>query len=110
MNTSTQKYLARKHNTVYRIFNGLLMGMLLASVITTADAEDSFQDNVLFNPSNSQLRAEARGRVMIYDRLDNAVVERAMDEQFGRIEHMMFVRTRHPQPDSEVIYEDDDCD
>jgi hypothetical protein len=109
MNTSIQKYLASETGTICRALTALLMGMLLATVATTADAEDSFQQNALFNPSNSQLQAEARGRIMIYDGLDNAVVERAMDEQFDRIEHMMFVRIRNTQPDGEVSYDDDGC-
>jgi hypothetical protein len=43
--------------------------------------------------------------------LDNAVVERALDEQFGRIEHMMFVRTRQSSSDDddEDTVEDDGC-
>ena len=47
---------------------------------------------------------------MIYDGLDNTVVERALDEHFDRIEQMMFVRTRHTEPDGGVSYEDDGCD
>lgn len=109
MNTSIQNYLACETGTICRALTALLMGMLLATLATTAGAEDSFQQNVLFNPSNSQLQAEARGRIMIYDGLDNAVVERAMDEQFDRIEHMMFVRIRKTQPDGEVSYDDDGC-
>lgn len=112
MDISMQKYLACKTSSICRALIGLLMGMLLVPVATTVDAEDSFQQNALFNPSNSQLQAEARGRIMIYDGLDNAIVERAMDEQFDRIEHIMFVRirnTHNTQPDSEVFYDDDGC-
>ena len=64
-----------------------------------ADANDGFQYNALFNPSPAQLKAEDRGRVMIYDGLDNAAVERALDQQFGRIEHMMFTRIHEPPDD-----------
>jgi hypothetical protein len=110
MNTSTQKYLARRTGAARRVLIGLQMGMLIAPVVTTANAEDSFQHTVLFSPTNSQLQAEARGRVMIYDSLENSVVERAMDDQFNRVEHMMFVRTRNTLPDGEVSYDDDDCD
>ena len=33
-----------------------------------------------------------------------------MDEQFDRIENMMFVRTRYIQPDGEIEVEEDGCD
>ena len=110
MNTSIQKFLTLKTGSTCRIVAGLLTGMLLATVAITAGAEDSFQYKALFSPSNAQQRAEARGHIMIYDGLDNAVVERAMDEQFDRVEHMMFVRTRNTKPDGEVSYDDDGCD
>jgi hypothetical protein len=110
MNTSTQKCLSGKTRAIHRVLVGLLAGVLLTPVSMTAGAEDDFQHKVLFNPSSSQLQAEARGRVMIYDGLEDAEVERAFDEQFGRVEHMMFVRTRHTEPDGDVSYEDDGCD
>jgi len=46
---------------------------------------------------------------MIYDELDEEDVERALDEQFDRIEHMMFTRIRHTEPDGAVSVEDDGC-
>ena len=55
------------------------------------------------------MEAEARDRVIIYEGLDEAVVERALDEQSERIEHMMFIRARKMEPDAEVSVYDDDC-
>jgi hypothetical protein len=112
MKTSTQRNLPDETGTLSRLmFIVLLMGTLLAPLARAADANDSFQYNALFNPSTAQLKAEDRGRVMIYDGLDNAVVERALDEQFSRIEHMMFVRTRQnsSDDDDEDTVEDDGC-
>jgi hypothetical protein len=96
----------------HRILFGLLLAAVLTPLTMAAGADDSFQQNVLFNPSQSELMAEARGRVMIYDGLDNKVVERALDTQFERIEHMMFTHTRQTKADDdgeEVIVEDDGC-
>jgi hypothetical protein len=110
MNTSIRKCLSRETSTIHRVLAGILTGVLLVPFSTTAGAESDFQHRVLFSPTNSQLKAETRGRVMIYDGLDNAEVERAFDEQFDRIENMMFVRTRSTEPDGEFSYEDDGCD
>ena len=82
-----------------------------AALMTTINPVNAgnFQHNALFNPGQLQLQAEAGGRVMIYDRLDNETVELALNDQFDRIENMMFVRTRHVQA-SGIVEEDEDCD
>ena len=40
-----------------------------------------------------QLEVERKGRVFIYDGMHTTDVERALDEEFDRIEHMMFSST-----------------
>ena len=115
MKTPIHIYVQERTNThIPRILFGLLLASVLTPLSMAAGADDSFQHNALFNPGQSQLRAEARGRVMIYDRLDNEVVERALDTQFERIEHMMFTRIPQAEPDAdddddEVTVEDDGC-
>lgn len=99
----------RINSNIQCTLTGLLLGTLLISAPLAASAEGRFQMNALFKPGPSLLQAEARGRVMIYDGLDEEVVERALDEQFGRIENMMFTRTRHTEPDGDVSVEDDGC-
>jgi len=93
-------------------FTGILaVSLMMLSQI--ASAADSYQENALFSPHKSQLLAEARGRIMIYDGLESKVVDKAMDEQFGRIDNMMFVRIRHTSEEgeegSEGYVEDDGC-
>ena len=90
---------------VLAIALGVHSGQTLAAGTTT----DSYDENVLFNPSEAVLQAEARGRVTIYDGLEDKVVEQALDTQFERIDHMMFVRTRETLPDGSIEFEDD-CD
>ena len=110
MKTSLRIYpIAMINNRTRCPLTGLLLGSLLVSAPLAAGAEDRFQMNALFNPSQALQQAEARGRVMIYDGLDEAVVERALDEQFERIEHMMFTRTRHTETNGDVSVEDDGC-
>ncbi len=84
------------------------VGILLSSM--SVHAVDEYQYKVLFTPSEGILQAEAKGRVMIYDGLENETVELAMNEQFQRIEHMMFVRTQHISEDGDIEVEDDGCD
>lgn len=72
-------------------------------------AADSFQHKMLFMPTESMLKAEAKGRIMIYDGLKSETVHRAMNEQFDRIDNMMFVRIHHEQDNSESSVEDDGC-
>ncbi len=70
-------------------------------------AEGAYQG--LHQPSPALQASERRGRITIYDQIPVAQVDRALDEQFDRMESMMFVRTQHPVADGG--YEtDDDCD
>jgi hypothetical protein len=99
MKTFTQRNLPEETGSLSRFMTFvLLMGTLLTPIARVADANQSFQYKSLFNPTPSQLKAEERGRVMIYDGLDNAAVEQALDQQFGRIEHMMFTRIHESPP------------
>lgn len=88
-----------------------LLGATLAQGEAAAGARgaESWQLKQLHTPSPSLREAEQRGRVTIYDGLNVAEVNQAMDEQFERIESMMFIRTEHPTPEGKVLVEDDGC-
>lgn len=105
-----QSIKTNRENTTLKNMNPLIALIMLTCIDSAAFAEDSFQQNALFNPSMGQLLAENSGRVMIYDGLKIETVNKAMDEQYDRIDNMMFVRTEHPQKDEETIIEDEDCD
>ena len=113
MKTPVQKHVPEEITSlIHRLLIGLLLGAVLSPQAMAEGANNRFQYNALFNPTTGQLKAEDRGRVMIYDGLDNAEVERALDEQFERIEHMMFIRTRQSQADDdgeEDTVDDDGC-
>jgi len=95
--------------TVTHAVKNTLLASLLALTTTPVFATGNYYENALLTPSDSLLRAESRGRIMIYDGLDIATVERAMDEQFERIDNMMFVGIRHPVSNGEAVTEDDGC-
>ena len=72
----------------------------------------------LFEPSPGKLRDEAAGCVTIYEGLRTTDIERAMDEEFRRVQSMMFIRVKPsddkgkgPQtPGSDTGYvQDDGC-
>jgi hypothetical protein len=93
----------------FALLSGLALGAVLAASVASADWQQDFQHNALFDPSDAQLQAESYGRIMIYDGLDDEVVEQALDQQFGRIENMMFIHIRHARPQPAGYSEDDDC-
>lgn len=92
-----------------------------------AGDEQAIQDwqlQMLLEPTPAQLDMEQRkDTVFIYSRMKDSDIGRAMKEQFGRVQHMMFVNTlvtKEPDPtrdkaaDSEpsepvVVEEDDGC-
>jgi hypothetical protein len=53
----------------------------------------------LFEPTEAELRAESQGTIYIYNGLRDIDVQRALDDEFDRVEHMMFIRTRKTEPD-----------
>lgn len=77
-----------------------------------ASPSEDWQVNRLMSPTPHQLAAESKGQVFIYDSLDINQVEKAMDANFDRIQHMMFTRVRHPAPtpNTPAYLEDDGCD
>lgn len=78
---------------------------LIISANVSADMND-WQQQQLLDPPQYLLMAEAKGRVMIYDGLPVDVVDRAMDEQFDRIDSMMFTRVRVITDEGEQVMDD----
>ena len=89
--------------------------------VTNADpaSMQSWQTARLFAPTQADRKSEEKGRVMIYDGVTDKDVQRALDEQFDRLDHMMFTRvvvtdeTGAPRrsEDGELVTEGNDgCD
>ena len=79
-----------------RSMSGLAASTLMLSMTGMAQEEGDWQTQRLFHPKQHHLVQEQRGQVFIYDRLHDATVDQAMDQQFQRIDSMMFIRTVLP--------------
>jgi len=97
----------------------LLLYTGLHALAGELDSMRKWQMELLFNPVGSQLRLENKGRIFIFDGMQDSDIDRALEEQFDRIEHMMFVRTVitdeqgmpvRNETSNEILVEDDGCD
>ena len=93
--------------------------ILFASTLQAVYADgNSWQMANLFEPTPARVKHEQTQRVMIYHGMKDTDVNRAMDEQFDRIETMMFTGTivtddtgqplRDPKT-GDIVTEDDGC-
>jgi hypothetical protein len=99
----------RKMNMNKTTIKTTIASLVLAFSASVVASAESYQKRILFTPGDAHLAAEERGRVMIYDGMKDEEVELAMDQQFDRIENMMFIRTKHKQANGEYVADDDDC-
>jgi len=66
------------------------------------------EEEMLLNPPGAGIPSE---EVMIYSRVRNKTIHKAMDTQFHRIGNMMFVNSViESETDDSFSTEDDDCD
>lgn len=86
---------------------GLCLVLLIAASAPWADELRDIELRRLFQPTPDELQAERSGRIYIYDGLWDRDIERAMDEEYDRVESMMFIRVKVTQREGE---EDKDVD
>jgi hypothetical protein len=108
MNIQQSQFISNA-NKPWKLTGRLIIPLLLV-ISSSTHANDSFQQKVIFTPSNSSLTAEANGRVMIYNGLKSDMVDEVMNEQFDRIENMKFVGTQYLQENGEYEAEDEGCE
>ena len=96
-------------------FLGPLIAASLTGAATATDVRE-IELRRLFEPSQGELAAEHSGRIYIYEGLRDRDVERAMAEEFERVDSMMFIRVqetdeageveRDPETDAPASYDD----
>ncbi|MDH5470573.1 MAG: hypothetical protein OEX75_08270 [Gammaproteobacteria bacterium] len=77
-------------------YTNIMSGLIIVTAVLplTVTAADSWQEKLLFNPTPAQIEMEnERQRIMIYNGLTDVQVMQAMEQQFDRVEHMMFTGT-----------------
>ena len=85
----------------------VLSSPLYANNATASD----WQLKRLLQPSEQDLRLEQQhGKVLIYDGLYSKDIDQALNEQFGRIDHMMFVRVKVEKKNGEIDVQEDNCE
>ncbi len=88
-----------------------LTGALFAATTAVFAESDhgGWQWQRLMHPQQHQLQREANGAVYIYTGLHERQVETAMEQEFERVDNMMFVGVRVETPEGETV-QDDGCD
>ena len=101
--------------------SGYGLGIFIwTSAVSVADESGVAEIDLrrLLEPTASELAQEQEGRIYIYEGLRDIDIEHAMDSEFDRVEHMMFIRTRKTNEKGEVVrdpntgqaeVEDDGC-
>lgn len=79
----------------------LLLAMQTPVTAANSDQLYDWYLQRLFEPGSEQLAMEAQGRVQIYSGMKDSDVARALDEQFRRIDSMMFTGTVVTDPNGE---------
>ena len=116
-----------KYGKYQCVLSGLITAaMLVVPMLAQATPDEAsveqeisdFQLMLLFHPDREVLLGEKNGSVFIYDGIKDKQVDMAMDQQFDRIESMMFTRVvitdesgnalRDPST-GEVLVQDDGC-
>ena len=98
-----------------KVLSMLFAGVVPLSGLNSAAADEDriyqIQKKRLDRPSRVVRKAEQlRQSVFIYESMKQQDVENAMEQQFDRIENMMFIKTRLLNEEGEEEIEEDGCE
>ena len=96
----------------------ILFLLMIGGTQLMAEGLLQIEQRRLFEPTPAERQAERAGRIYIYDGVRDVDVARAMDEEFDRVQSMMFIRTqvtddmgevKKDAKTGEVYVQDDGC-
>jgi hypothetical protein len=98
-------------------FSGTTLAEDASEKLVMLEKTNKWQVARLFEPGENQRRLEEKGYITIYDNLPDTTVDKAMNNNFERIENMMFTRVvitddnGLPELDEagNIVIEDDGC-
>jgi hypothetical protein len=80
----------------------------LSSAYANSEIEFSkIDEKLLLNPPSA---GSVSDKVMIYSKVRNKTIHKAMNNQFEHIENMMFINTVYESESRNMLNEDKDCD
>jgi 5-hydroxyisourate hydrolase-like protein (transthyretin family) len=82
--------------------SALLSTFALPAAAGTPTEVSEIELRRLFDPTVAELSAEEKGRIYIYEGVRDIDVQRALDEEFHRVENMMFIRTQKTDEEGKV--------
>jgi len=112
------KNSSQKNLDPYLFAAAVILFAALMVIALPVSAANAWQEQQLYRPSEQQLSREQGGAVTMYSGFTDRQVSTALDGQFDRAEHMMFIKTVVTDSDGEVkrskdsgepVTEDDDC-
>ncbi|MEJ2398706.1 MAG: hypothetical protein P8047_11300 [Gammaproteobacteria bacterium] len=88
------------------VFIALCAG--INSGVLASQQTDDWQKQRLLHPTTAQRAHEQQGSVFIYDGLSEQEVDQSMDQNFDRIDAMMFINVKKAKTDNKGSVLDDD--
>ena len=76
--------------------------LLAMSTVSLAVDVSEIELRRLFDPTPAEIQAESSGRIYIYEGLRDIDVERAIEEEFNRVDSMMFIRVKQTDEEGDV--------
>ncbi len=87
---------------LYTVLCGYIPSLVFAEQIYS-----QVDERLLLNPDPVQIKQEHLGKVIIYEKVRERTVDEALDNNFARIDNMMFVKTVIETGNGELEMEDD---